>query len=372
MSNFEFKQVDDTFRWESDFLRLEFSNPSVQGFSDFTNLTDEKEILYYYYTVKIFKKIADWDEEDNDVSEWELVSERFTHDFPMIRQLKWLLEYQLKDNPVVDGQKIKYTNGNVRYAKVMETDGFACDDFYEIRKSVDASGGDERYIVYCGTTFDFQSDLNSTGLRTPYVKRSDIEELLTCVTSFIGYSLEEHNKEAQLLASCYEVKNGKIYEYDILDENVDKTTIESIYAVGDRVHLFAVIDNKENEYEEAVIAQIEGDRVVLKMGEVIQGSTIAYMSHEQTKEMLVYKQQDIAKEFMNVLSDEETEELRQKSVDDLLEKYKMAIINRTAMCRSEHAFDIDYETGDNIKAVTPIVKEVINIIKETLLDGKQN
>ena len=50
----------------------------------------------------------------------------------------------------------------------------------------------------------------------------------------------------------------------------------------------------------------------------------------------------------------------------LLNKWKSAIINRTAMCRDEHKFNIDYHTGDNVKAVEPIVIEVINKIKEIL------
>ena len=105
------------------------------------------------------------------------------------------------------------------------TEGFACDDFYEITKSVDSQGNDERYIVYCGTTFDSQGDLNSSGIRTPYVTRNDIEELLLCVTNFINYSLEEHNKNAQLWASSYEVKGNKIYEYGIVDESIDKKSL---------------------------------------------------------------------------------------------------------------------------------------------------
>jgi hypothetical protein len=36
------------------------------------------------------------------------------------------------------------------------------------------------------------------------------------------------------------------------------------------------------------------------------------------------------------------------------------------MCRDEHEFNIDYHSGDMVNAVTPIVKKVVNIIKENL------
>ena len=367
MKNFEFKQVDGAFRWESDFLALEFSSPMIQGFSDFINLTSEKEIMYYYYTVKIFKKTSSWDDDDNEVIEQVLVSERSTHDFPSITQLKWLLEFQLNDNPIKNGQKIEYQNGSVRYSKVMATSGFACDDFYEITKSVSASGEDEKYIVYCGTTFDSQGDLNSTGLRTPYVNRGDLEELLACVTNFIQYSFEVHNKDMQLMANCIEVKNRKIYEYRAVGDTVDKNIIESIYAVGDIVDIHTVVDNQEKEYSSAVITKIEGDEVVLNAEQIIQGSSIAYMSNEPTKEMLTYKELEIANEFIGILSDEERKEFQQESAQHLLKKYRMAIIDRTSMCRDEHAFDdMNYRTGDNVKAVTPIVENVIGIMKEKL------
>lgn len=366
MHNFKCKQADNAFRWESDFLALEFSHPSIQGFSDFIKLTSEKEILYYYYTVKIFKKVSAWDDEDNEVSKWELISERSTHDFPTIVQLKWLLGFQLNDNPIIDGQKTTYANGTVRYAKTTATDGFACDDFYEITKSVDEKGFDERYIMYCGTTFDAQGDLNSVGIRTPYVTRTDMEELLSCVTGFIHHSLEIHNKEVRLYAASYEVKENKFYEYGIIDGLLDENTIESIYAVGDQLNIITVVDNHQQEYNEVIITKIEGDHVWLHTNEIIQGKSVVFISNKPTKDMLVYKEQAIAKDFMNVLSHDEKEEFQQASVENLFEKYRMAIIDRTWMCRTEHKFNIDYDSGDTVKAVSPIVKEVIRLIKEYL------
>lgn len=364
MNSFKFKKVNNKFKWESDFMVLEFSNPSIQGFSNFINLTSEEEIMYYYYTVKIFKKVIEWDDNDNEVTKQKLISERNTHDFPTLLQLKWMLDYQLKDNPIINGQKIEYSNGSVRYSKVMSTEGFACDDFYEITKSVDSEGNDDRFVVYCGATFDSQGDLNSAGIRTPYVSKEDMEELFTCVSDFIQYSLDEHNKWNNILANSYEVKNGKIYEYNSENETINKDRIESIYAVGDILDIKTVIDNQENDYDKVVITKIEGEDIILNNGVTIKCDSIRYISNEPTDEMLKYKENEIAKEFSDILTSEEKEEFKNCNAEFLLNKYKMAIIDRTWMCREEHGFNINDKTGDRVSEITPVVRNIIKLIKK--------
>jgi len=366
MNGFKFKKVNNKFRWESDFMVLEFSNPSIQGFSDYTNLKSEKEIMYYYYTVKIFKKIIDWDEQENEVTKWKLVSKRNASDFPSIMELKWILDYQLKDNTIINGQKNEYNSGDIRYSKVIATEGFACDDFYEITKSVNQSGTDDRYTVYCGNTFDMQGDLNSCGIRTPYVCKKDIEEMLKCVLGFIQHSLAEHNKQVANYTKSFDIKDSKIYEYETDDNGVNKNKIESIFAVGDSVGIKTVIENKEYDYDNVVISEIKNKIITLNNGTIINGEYIAYMHNNTTPEMLRYKEDDIAKEFMNILSEKELEEFKNQNVVKLLEKYRMTIIGRTWMCRDEHKFDVDYHSGNMVDVVTPIVKNIINIIKNNL------
>ena len=100
-NNFKFiKTEDNRFRWESDFMVLEYSEPSIQAFQEYLPVKDFKDIMYYYYTVKIFKKI--------DNSKEILVSERYVSDFPCIDELKWIIEHQLNNNPTINGQKIEY------------------------------------------------------------------------------------------------------------------------------------------------------------------------------------------------------------------------------------------------------------------------
>ena len=367
MNRFKFNKLRDKFRWESDFMILEFSNPSVQGFSDYIQLQNEKEIMYYYYIVKIFKKIVQWDDDDNEIVKLKLVADRWTHDFPTILQLKWILNYQLNDDSRIDGQKIEYQSGDIRYSKVMSTEGFACEDFYEITKNVNSEGIDDEYIVYCGTTFDLQGDLNSYGIRTPYVCKEDIEELLKCVSSFIQYSLECHNKEAKLWQHCYDIKNNKIYEYNSDNGKINKNKIESIYVIGDILNITTVVDNIESEFDKVIISKIEGENIILESGSIINSNSIVYVSDEVAKHKLKYKEDEIAKDFLSILSSEEIEEFKIGNIDDLLEKYNRAIIGRTLMCRDEHEFSgMNSNNGDKISLVTSIVKDVINIIKGTI------
>lgn len=364
MNKFKFKRVKNKFRWESDFMVLEFSNPSIQGFSDYTNLKSEKNIMYYYYTVKIFKKIIEWDDKDNEIGKWRLVSKRNTSDFPSITQLKWILDHQLKDDTTIDGQRHEYTNGDVRYSKVFSTEGFACDDFYEITKNTDDNGKDIRYIVYAGTTYDCQGDLNSSGIRTPYVNTKDIEELLKCVSEFIQYSLDKHNECVGSLNDAFEIKNNKIYKYKILDNNkVIKDEVESIFAIGDILDITTVVDNKEDDYYDVGISEIADKDIILDNGYIIDLNSIVWINNNPTDGMLEYKENEIVREFISILSSEEREEFINCSTDFLLSKYKMAIIDRTWMCRDEHDFNMDYDKGDRVNKVIPIVKSVIDMIK---------
>lgn len=369
MNNFKFKRVNNKFRWESNFMVLEFSNPSIQGFSDYTNLKDEKDIMYYYYTVKIFKKVIEWDDNDKEIVKWKLVGKRNASDFPSILELKWMLNYQINDNTAINGQKIEYQSGEIRYSKTVATEGFACDDFYEITKIVDDNGEVINYVVYTGVTYDCNGDLNSNGIRTQYVYSKDIIELSKCVSDFIKYSLEGHNKQNENYSESFDIKNNKIYEYLVDENSVNKNKVESIYAIGDNLDITTVIANEENDYHKITILKIEDKNIILNNGDIIDFNSIVYISNNPIDDVLKYNADEIAKEFISILANEEKEEFINSDMDLLLNKYKMAIIDRTWMCRDEHKFNIDYNIGDRVNMVTPIVKNVITIIKSILING---
>ncbi|TBX14288.1 hypothetical protein BFS06_13845 [Clostridium perfringens] len=359
MEGFKFKRIKDRFIWESNFMVLEFSSPRIQTFSDYIHLKDETEIMYYYYTVKVFKKIEDYDKNDKIITKYKLVTKRNVYDFPCITELKAILEYQLKDDTTMNGQKIKYNSGDIHYSKVMATEGFACDDFYEIKKIINTKNKKERYVVYVGTTYDFQGDLNSVGIRTPYVERADIEELLKCVSEFIKYSIDMHNRGVDNCVDNYKVKGNKIYKYD----EADKDKLEAIYAVGDILDITTVVDNTQFEYNKTQLVEANKENIVLSDGTILNSKTIVYMNNKVSNEMLNYNENQIAEEFVALLNDEEVGEFIKYDSNHLLHIYKMAIIRRTSMCVESHNFNMNYKNGDRVEAVTPIVKDVIDKIK---------
>ena len=194
--NFKFTKDNNIFKWESNFMCLEFSEPEIQAFNEFADIDKERKqnnIMYYSYKVSIFKKYIDYDENDNEFVNKQLVSERYADDFNTIEQLQRILDFQLKDNTVKNGQRIEYQSGKIEYRKTLQSEGFACDDMYEITKIVDENNNNDKYIVYVGNTYDFQGVSNSCGIRTSYVCSEDIKELLKCVNEFIDYSIEDNN-----------------------------------------------------------------------------------------------------------------------------------------------------------------------------------
>ena len=368
MKGFKFyKTKKNKFRWEDDSVRLEFSNPSIQSHNEYLKIKNTEDIMYYYYDVKIFKKRD---------GKCELVCKRYTYDFPCILELQWILNYQLNNKVTKeDGQKIKYSNGEIMYKRTLETEGFACDDFYEITRIDSESEDDDncfRYVVYCGTTYDFNGDLNSLGIRTPYVKESDIKELLKCVNEFIQYSIDENNKEVKIFKQSFEIIGNKLYkyEYDYKNNKINKNKISKIVTEDEKISLIIVSEEKQYEYDNCIIIKICDNSINIKDrygdNKNIKIDQIRYFNSESTYDKLYYNIDEIVNDFISILNDNEKKEFKINDTDILLNKWKSVIINRTAMCRDEHKFNIDYHTGDNVKAVEPIVIEVINKIKEIL------
>ena len=368
MSGFKFYKTNkNKFRWEDDSMRLEFSNPSIQPYNEYLKIKDNKDIMHYYYDVKIFKKIN---------NKCELVCKRYTYDFPSIFQLQLILNYQLNNKVTKeDGQKIEYESGEVKYRRTLETEDFACDDFYEITR-IDSEDDDNDncfgYIVYCGTTYDFDGDLNSSGIRTPYVKENDIKELLKCVNEFIQYYIDENNKEVENLKQLFQIIGNKLYEYeyDYKNNKINKDKINQIVAEGEKVSFTIVSGEEQYEYDNYTVIKIWNDSIKIKDNyndiKSIKIDEIRYFNSESTYDKLDYNIDEIVNDFISILNNNEKKEFKINNTYMLLNKWKYAIINRTAMCRDEHNFNIDYHTGDNVKAVEPIVIEVINKIKEIL------
>ena len=354
-NNFKFiKTEDNRFRWKSNFMVLEYSEPSIQAFQEYLPVKDFKDIMYYYYTVKIFKKIYN--------SKEILVSERYVYDFPCITQLKWIIEHQLNNNPTINGQKIEYESGDIRYRETFESEGFACEDFYSISKSTDKNNKNEKYSIYIGTTYNNNGDLTSNGIRTPYINRNDLKELLKCVDSFIQYSIDKNNNELKESENCFKIKGNKLYEYDY------ESNLESIYCIGDNIkHITYIDNNKQCSKNNLIITNIKNDKVFFKGGLCLFTKDIRYMRTKVQDNKLTYNEQQCAEDFISILNTDEKHDFISNDVNELLLKYKNAIVNRTNMCIDKNRnYMTKYEKNMGIDGITPVVETVINNIKYIL------
>ena len=345
MSNYRFYIEKNKYIWENGTIKLEFSKPSILADDDYNLISKKEEIMYFYYQIKVFymqeKYIDNPDSEDgyDIVNVWKLLVNRATYDFPCIKQLIWMLEEALNySGPVTDGQKVVYSNGKTRYMFNYFTEGFGCDDFYQITKIVDEKENKDFWILYIGGSFDPQGDENSIGVRTPYIKREDVEELLKCAKSFVEYAMNIHNdkiyKSLQKSITSYEIKNNKLYYYR------DKNIIGSIFIEGDTVDVVCLKDKTFTECSEHFysikIKKIHDNFITFDNGEEVEVSLIGHMFYEVNNDILQYNMDECVNEVINILSPDGIKDFTHKEIKYLVKKYGEALSGRVWLYREEH------------------------------------
>lgn len=376
MNKFKFIKDKNKFIWQNNSIKIQFSKPNIQAYPEFDTLDDDKKIMYYYYNVKILKKVATYKniDEDKPIYKWKTLTEINTYDFPCIQQLKDIINYQINNNPTKNGQKIRYLDGDIKYKETLSTEGFACDDFYEISKYSDDKGLENHYSIYFGCTLDIQSSMDNEGIRINYIDEEEIKELLKCVNDFISFSINLYNKTIttynKLHTKNKEIISGKIYEYTIEKNKINKNKIENIFVINDFGNFTCVKKKNKKyetiEYEKMSIQKINKSSITLNNNIEIPINELLNIYDDIPKEKLNYNIDDITQDFIDILDDKEKEIFKKEKLENLIQKYKMPLINRTWMCRPEHKFDIDYDSGDSIDTINPIIKEVIINIKNNI------
>lgn len=361
MKKYKFIRNNNEFIWTNDIIKLQFSKPLITRWNEFKpGNIKENGIHHYFYEVKIFNKIYSGYPNNNDelMYKWRTVSKRNTLDFPKIEELQVLLNYILKLNPVKNGQKIKYIHDKIEYRETINTEGFACDDFYEITKITNDKGLEPKYNLYMGCTFDFVGDCNSTGIRIEYLTEEDVKELLKCVNSFIDFSIDESNKEIEkhnfVHKSGKEIINEQLIEYTIEDDlTLNKNKIESIYIIGDTVNIRTI----NEKYKNVVITNINMDDNTICLDSTInlKINDIIYIFNQVPDSKVYYSINEIANDFYSILTEAQKEEFKNNEMKIVFDKYMNAIINRTWMNRYEHNFPCSVEES---------VKEIVNIINK--------
>ena len=404
MSGFKFVRKKNKFYWQNQMYRIEFSNPSGQAFDDYGTIKSVDDIMYFYYTMKVYRKAYNYIEKKtpNGVEEieneyWKLIGSTHTHDFPCVQQLEQIITLLLDADTSKDGEKHEYRSGTIVYSKHYWTEGFGCDDFYELTKFTNQTTKESYYVLYVGVSSDPMGSIESEGVRIPYLSEHDIKKLLNCIREFFKYVVYRHNtlikRNIEQSKEEYEIVENKLYQYYIENyRTLNKNRLDHIYAIGDELDdLYEYVYNDDGsisskQHHSCFIREFKYNKIVCENkynyydGEElpkffeVDVDNIAYICNEVTDEMLKYNQEQVAKEFYSVLSNIEKLDFMVLSRDELLSKYKEVIIGRTWLCRDEHNFNEKYssyrrELDD--QGINHIVYEIIDLVKTYDLSLKE-
>lgn len=378
--NFKFSHDKDIFIWDGDNVRVIFSDPSFQPHNEYGYVKSIKNILYNYYNIDIFKK-------SDSSKKWKLVTSKRAYDFPKIIPFIEDLDVLLhKDIKSLEGLvTVSKEKDYIMYKANLQSADFAYDDFYNIQKTVVEENNEivsERYSLYIGCAIDIQGSSTTEGIWIDNLNVKDVEELYNCVTSFMNYSIKKYNqrmkKYINKLLHSYKIVGNKLYQM-----NGEK--VEQVICIGDNydiVYIKGSLNNNDyssEEYYNHTITDIKENSICIeskyikadksieiKKYEVLKDVILEMFYNNMSEEKLHYGIEEIVKDWVSILNEDEKEEFRNKSIKELYKKWCNAIIARTWMCRNEHNFPKIIKDKDHNKNVHAIVKEVIKEVKKLL------
>ena len=243
------------------------------------------------------------------------------------------------------------------------------------------------FSVSVNMTYSLCSD-EMMGLSFGNLLLDDIKTIFQCVSDFIQYSIDKENviikKRNETNMKSWVITNGKLYKY-----SEDGETIEEIFTVGDRVDEMLILngdlkttDYYSSSYCNCIIADIKRNGIYIANGYVENGKTGDITSIENkifvpikmlidvfkeiNDEKLFYSEDEIAKDFLGILSEKEKNEFLMASNKILFSKWSKAIMNRTCMCREEHNLPKRVSDEGNHENVYESIKHIIQTIKQNI------
>ncbi len=184
---YKFTKVDNKFQWGSEDCFIQFSNPAITLFE---NKTDKEitvdNILYYYYTLEIFKNVKTNDENSSCKSEIHKIATAKTWDFPCITDFQHILNtITSMDLSKTDNIQTDIIQDKIRYKYQLETGDFLYEDYYAVTKTQIEDRRWYDLFVGCDNRSDFVQ-----GVMFKDLFQEDILELKKCIDEFIKYSFE--------------------------------------------------------------------------------------------------------------------------------------------------------------------------------------
>lgn len=354
------KKIKST--WIYDDVKVEFSEPSIQAWESVVHAKSVKDILYYYYTMTVYRR--------NDKKKWKGEFISYACDFQALLCVNGMAEELLKDD--FDGgtwqkTQIPDSDGIIWYKKSIDTAGIINEDIYRLARTVRidedekldwftvdvGSGNDPRFAPYTGGAAFVSFDM---------LKREDFMAFVNTVKDFIDKSIkafnQEQDKNIQLEAGARVVKNGKLYEYKDRIEGIARCNkLESVYIPGDSLD-FKIKTQKDDKdifvdfhncrlvsVEDGFITVTDGYKTVHQKPESLEGQqvripveTIMYSNAIEPSTKLRFSKKQCMDDFYAIMSDEEKAEFAETPIDALVEKWFGAVVDRTWIFRDEHGF----------------------------------
>lgn len=354
------KKIKST--WIYDDVKVEFSEPSIQAWESVVHAKSVKDILYYYYTMTVYRR--------NDKKKWKREFISYACDFQALLCVNGMAEELLKDD--FDGgtwqkTQIPDSDGIIWYKKSIDTAGIINEDIYRLARTVRidedekldwftvdvGSGNDPRFAPYTGGAAFVSFDM---------LKREDFMAFVNTVKYFIDKSIkafnQEQDKNIQLEAGARVVKNGKLYEYKDRIEGIARCNkLESVYIPGDSLD-FKIKTQKDDKdifvdfhncrlvsVEDGFITVTDGYKTVHQKPESLEGQqvripveTIMYSNAIEPSTKLRFSKKQCMDDFYAIMSDEEKAEFAETPIDALVEKWFGAVVDRTWIFRDEHGF----------------------------------
>lgn len=354
------KKIKST--WIYDDVKVEFSEPSIQAWESVVHAKSVKDILYYYYTMTVYRR--------NDKKKWKREFISYACDFQALLCVNGMAEELLKDD--FDGgtwqkTQIPDSDGIIWYKKSIDTAGIINEDIYKLARTVRidedekldwftvdvGSGNDPRFAPYTGGAAFVSFDM---------LKREDFMAFVNTVKDFIDKSIkafnQEQDKNIQLEAGARVVKNGKLYEYKDRIEGIARCNkLESVYIPGDSLD-FKIKTQKDDKdifvdfhncrlvsVEDGFITVTDGYKTVHQKPESLEGQqvripveTIMYSNAIEPSTKLRFSKKQCMDDFYAIMSDEEKAEFAETPIDALVEKWFGAVVDRTWIFRDEHGF----------------------------------
>lgn len=354
------KKIKST--WIYDDVKVEFSEPSIQAWESVVHAKSVKDILYYYYTMTVYRR--------NDKKKWKREFISYACNFQALLCVNGMAEELLKDD--FDGgtwqkTQIPDSDGIIWYKKSIDTAGIINEDIYRLARTVRidedekldwftvdvGSGNDPRFAPYTGGAAFVSFDM---------LKREDFMAFVNTVKDFIDKSIkafnQEQDKNIQLEAGARVVKNGKLYEYKDRIEGIARCNkLESVYIPGDSLD-FKIKTQKDDKdifvdfhncrlvsVEDGFITVTDGYKTVHQKPESLEGQqvripveTIMYSNAIEPSTKLRFSKKQCMDDFYAIMSDEEKAEFAETPIDALVEKWFGAVVDRTWIFRDEHGF----------------------------------